>query len=336
MRRAPSSPQPVPDAKITPWPDERENTPPPSIRRGRGMRDWIVLIAAVILGIYVLGFLLLLLDSPGSGGNLFRGGGSIALIPVEGEITSSPGNGVTSYQEIIQSLDEASSNTSVRAVLLEINSGGGSVVATHQVVTRIREMDKPVVAWIGEAGASGAYYIAAAGNHIIADPDAITGSIGVISRQPKFYELLEKIGVEWVTIQTGELKDIGSPFRAMTEEERELFEQLVEESFLEFVKDIRSFRGDNLVEERFLEVLDGRIVSGRQAVLAGLIDETGTREYAILKAGELGGIEGKPNVIVMREERFTLGDLLFAMGQQFGKGFTSSAAGLDTPALSAR
>lgn len=314
------------DPKLTPWEEEEVTQPPARRTRGRSIRDWLVLGIAVLLLLYVIGFLLVGLGMASEGGssNSFFSTGNLAWIPIQGEISSSGGSGNVSYAEVVDALDRANSDPSVDGIFLDIDSPGGSVVASKQIVAKIRTMNKPVIAWMGELGASGGYYIASSTDYVMADGDTITGSIGVISTHPNVEELLKKLGVSFENVKTGELKDIGSPYNEFSEKERELFQELVNEAFTGFVNDVRTFRGDKLNQTKFDGILDGRIVSGRQALDIGLIDQIGTREEAILKAGELIGAKGKPSLVPYIEKQFSLSDLLFSSGVQFGKGFQSS------------
>jgi len=314
-----SAPAPVADdPKITPWSEDEalEATPSPHSRtRGRSMRDWIVLGLAFLLMFYVAlfligGFSTSTSNNSSSSGFTFGGSSSVAVIPIQGEIA----------------LEDAESDPSVGAIFLDIDSSGGSVVASKQVVSKIRSIEKPVVSWIGDVGASGAYYIASATDYASADADSITGSIGVISMQPNLEELMQKIGVKMNTVKTGELKDIGSPFNDFTEEEKNVMQAIVDEAFESLKNDVLSFRGEKINPTLFAETLDGRILSGRQALNVGLIDATITREEALVKAGEMMGAEGKPNVKFYLEKELTWWDLLFSAGASFGKGISSGVS----------
>lgn len=322
------------DPKITPWMDDEvlETTPSPHSRtRGRSMRDWIVLGLAFFLMFYVAlflvgGFSSSSSNSSPSSGFSFGGASDVAIIPIQGEITSYSSKDTTGFPEIISALEEAEADPAVGVILLDIDSGGGSVVASKQVVAKIRTLEKPVMSWIGDVGASGAYYIASSTDYATADADSITGSIGVISMQPSIEELMQKIGVKMNTVKTGELKDIASPFNEFTDEEKQILQAIVDEAFESFKSDVRSFRGEKINPTLFEEVLDGRILSGRQALNVGLLDATLTREEALVKAGEMMGIEGKPSVRYYLEKELTIWDLLFSAGASFGKGISSSIA----------
>ncbi len=327
------------DPRITPWEEEPTPEAGPRKPRGRTMRDWLVLAAAFLLALYVIGFLLSgITDSPSGATSLFSSGAHVAWIPIQGEIVSNGSSGTVNDGIVVDALDRANKDPAIDAIFLDIDSPGGSVVASKQIVAKIREIDKPVVSWIGELGASGAYYIAASSDYIISDGDSITGSIGVISILPNFTGLMEKLGVQMDSIKTGELKDVGSPYNTLTDEEKAIFQGLVDEAFVAFVNDLRTFRGDRLNQSKFDGVLDGRIVSGRQALDIGLVDQVGTRQEALLKVSELAGFEGKPTLHPFIEEEFTLSDLIFSSGVQFGKGFVSSIESKSTndPSIQAK
>ncbi len=318
------------DPRVTPWSEEDHDQPIPKRPRGRSVRDWLVLGLAFLLVFYVVAFLVASFTTTSSTtgesrGNFFSlSGGDIALIPIHGEISSLTSSSSIGYQDVINALEAADNDSSISVIFLDIDSPGGSVVASKQIVSKIIEVEKPIVSWIGEAGASGGYYIASATDYVMADEDSITGSIGVISIQPNLTELLEKIGVRMETIKTGELKDIGSPYNEFTEEERSVLQTIIEEAFTSFVNDVKTFREGKLNATLFEDVLDGRILSGRQAKAIGLIDETGTRAFAIKKAAELGGIKGTPTIQLFFEREVTLRELLFGAGASIGEGIVSS------------
>ncbi len=317
---------PEKDPHITPWQEDEPRSDPLPVRRpDRGMRDWLVLGLAGLLLFYVILFLVVGPQLPsGKSAGFWPSGGGIAVIPLKGEISSSTGSDSIGFQDVVNALEEAENDESVRVIFLDIESGGGSVVSSKQIVAKLREIEKPTVSWIGEVGASGAYYAASATDYVMADADSITGSIGVISVQPNVKDLFEKIGVKVESIKTGNLKDAGSPFDELTPEEKQIFQLLVEQAFEAFKSDLISFRGEKLDRTKFEPVLDGRILSGKQAMEIGLIDELGTREAAIKKAVELGGIQGEPTLIPYLEKPFTLRDFLFSAGVEFGKGLKAA------------
>ncbi len=252
--------------------------------------------------------------------------GEIAVIPIKGDITSSSGSfsySMTSSQ-IAEKIRQADADPLINAIFLDIDSGGGSVVATKEIVYAVRETKKPVVAYIGEVGASGAYYIAAASDLVVSDEDSLTGSIGVISTSTNLEGLMEKLGVKMSILKEGEFKDMGSPYRDLTEEEEKLLQEILLQASTNFKENILEFRGDKLNSIQFYEIADGRIFTGKKAVEYGLIDFTGSRQFALKKTAELAGIKGEPALREYGEIETDFFSLLAKSGYSFGSGFISS------------
>src|SRR3989338_2598957 len=173
-------------------------------------------------------FLLLLIIAvailfPAAAGGAYKAQG-VAIIPLKGEIKKEGGGAFAqtfTANEIISMIDEADKNPAVGAVFLDIDSPGGEVVASKQIAYKVHETKKPVYSYINSVGASGGYYAAAASDYIMADPDSITGSIGVISVMFNAEGLLEKLGLKATVLKEGGFKDTGSPFSELTAEKRE-------------------------------------------------------------------------------------------------------------------
>lgn len=229
------------------------------------------------------------------------GQADIAIFPIRGAISSasgSPFNDVTpSADDIVKGLRRARRDN-VNAILLQINSPGGSAAASQEIfdeLIRLREeTDIPVVASFGDVAASGGYYVACAANHIVSNPSTITGSIGVIIQSNKIFELLNNIGIRAVIVKSGPYKDLLSPFRETTEEERQILQSLVDEIYEQFLEAVALGRDIPLDEVRSLA--DGRIFSGSQALELGLVDSIGNYSDAIDIAAELAGISETPTV----------------------------------------
>jgi protease-4 len=215
----------------------------------------------------------------------------VAIVRVEGPI-------LDSYQTV-EELQAFADDPLVKAIVIRIDSPGGGVVPSQEIynaVKRVRkEHNKTVVASMGTVAASGGYYIAVATDRILANPGTLTGSIGVIMQMANFQELLEKIGVKSVVIKTGKFKDLGSPFRPMMEEERQLLEGVMNDTLSQFIEAVADGRSMDAAEVE--QLADGRVFTGRQAKSVLLIDEIGDLHDAIKLAGELGGIEGTPRVL---------------------------------------
>lgn len=227
----------------------------------------------------------------------------IALIRVEGVIMDA--------QSTVGELKRFGDNPSVKAIVLRIDSPGGGVVPSqeiHDAVQRVRQKgNKMVIASMGSVAASGGYYIAAATDRIIANPGTLTGSIGVIMEMANVEGLLKKIGVEGVVVKSGKFKDVGSPLRKMSDEERALLQSVMDDVHKQFIEAVAAGRA---LESTAVQALaDGRIFTGRQAKDAKLVDELGDLEYAIQLAADLAGIEGEPKVVEPRR-RFSIRELL--------------------------
>lgn len=227
----------------------------------------------------------------------------IALIRIEGVIVDS--------QATVGELKRFSENPSIKAIVLRIDTPGGGVVPSQEIydaVKRVRgKANKAVIASMGSVAASGGYYIAAATDRIVANPGTLTGSIGVIMETANLEGLLQKIGVEGVVIKSGKYKDVGSPLRKMSAEERGLLQAVMDDVHKQFIEAVAEGRSMELRAAQMLA--DGRIFTGRQAKDAKLVDELGDLEDAIQLAAEVVGIEGEPKVVEPRR-RFSIRELL--------------------------
>lgn len=226
----------------------------------------------------------------------------IAVIYLDGVIsgTRTPGNllsGRGGMEELIKQLHLAAADKSVKAIVLRINSPGGSTTATEEVageIKKIRENGKLVVTSMGDIAASGGYWIAACTDKIYANPTTLTGSIGVYMPYSNWEELYKKIGIRQEKIKSGAHKDILSSDRPMTPKEREILQSMVNEIYESFVDVVAE--GRDMDPETVRQLADGRIYTGRQAREAGLVDELGNL-YDVIDATALAaGIEGKPKV----------------------------------------
>jgi protease-4 len=283
----------------------------------RQSRKWVLVfgLAVLICGAGVVAGTLVLAAFSGAWGPGVGTGDAVAVVRVEGILIS--GESSTSYtrgafsEQVIRQLERAESDTSVRAIVLRINSPGGSAVSSNEIYEKLLGIDKPIIASMGEVAASGGFYVACAADKIVANLATTTGSIGVISQILDLEELLGKVGVEVVVVKSGSYKDVGSFHRQMTDEERALFQAMSDEVYDSFVKIVA--QGRELSEERVRELADGRIYTGLQAWQLGLVDELGNLPRAIELAAEMGGIEGEPRLVEYRRREPSLLDLLFGM-----------------------
>lgn len=201
-------------------------------------------------------------------------------IPISGTITTTGQQSLFSNavgsQTIADKIDAANEDPNVEAVVLEINSPGGAPVASHEIVRAVDRLDKPVVAQIREAGASGAYWIASAADYVVADPVSITGSVGVVGSYLEFSGLLDDYNVSYQRFVAGEYKDLGSPFKNVSEDEEALFQEKIDLLGEYFLEDVVENRG--LTPEQEARVATAQIFVGVESVEAGLVDELGGRQ----------------------------------------------------------
>jgi protease-4 len=259
---------------------------------------FIFILILVAIGFIRLGFVAFEEDEfPWSNGD------RIALIEISGVISESG--------EVIENLKKYGQQERIKGIVLRIDSPGGGVVPAQEIykaVLEIKEKGKPVIASMGNIAASGGYYIACAADEILANPGTITGSIAVIMALSNFEELLEKIGLKATVIKTGKHKDMGSPLRPLTEEEKSLLQGLLDDVHYQFIEAVA--QGRKLPLEKIKELADGRIFTGRQAKNLGLIDQLGTLEDAINYTGKLAKIPGKPKVVRPEKKRGLLSWML--------------------------
>ena len=265
--------------------------------RNRAVRRRTVFAAALLiyLGVAALfvAALSVALAPEGGGGSLF--GARIALVELDGPIID--------VDDLLRELKGHRDNPMIKAVVIRINSPGGVVAPTqelHAALARLREAGKPVVASLGSVAASGGYYVAVAADKIYANPGTLTGSIGVIMRLANVDGLLKKVGVDFVVVKAGQLKDIGNFARAMTPEERRVLQVMLEDVHAQFIDAVAS--GRKLDRARVLAFADGRIVSGHQAKALNMIDQLGGLEEALDGAAALAGIPKPPRVVGPRRK----------------------------------
>ena len=231
-------------------------------------------------------------------------GNKIGVIPINGVIKDADG--------IIEQLTRFRRDKGIKAIILRIDSPGGGVGPSQEIhsETRRTTQAKKVIASLGSLTASGAYYIAAGADKIVANPGTLTGSIGVLMEFITIEELLKKIGIEMQVIKSGEFKDIGALNRKMTDREREMLIRLLEDIRNQFVTAVAD--GRNMPREKVLEIADGRIFSGREAKEIGLVDNLGNFQDAVDLAKKMANIKGEVKLVYPeRKRRSLLWDLLF-------------------------
>jgi protease IV len=251
----------------------------------------VIIVMLVFVGAFAIGI-------------LGRGlGDRIGVVEIEGMITQS-GDAMT---DIVRFRED----DSIKGVILRINSPGGAVGPTQEIYREARKLreKKKVFVSMGGVCASGGYYIASAGEKIYANPSTITGSIGVIMEQTVIEDLLKKIGVQANTLKAGEYKDVGSPFRKMTDEERAYLNRILTGIHDQFIADVAAGRG--MAVESARKLSDGRIYTGTQAMEVKLVDNIGTFYDCRDDLKKALNIKGKP-VLVYGKRPFSFAKWLFS------------------------
>jgi len=245
-------------------------------------------------------------------GRAFSTAEKVGVVTVEGIIRDS--------REITEQIENFAGNDKIRAVVLRIDSPGGGVAPAQEIYEAVLQLKrkKKVVASMGSVAASGGYLIACAANTIVANPGTITGSISAVMHFANVEELMKKIGLKSSVVKSGRYKDIGSPVREMTTEEKVLLQSLVDDIYDQFL-DVVS-RDRKIPKEDLKKIADGRIFSGRQARQLKIVDELGDLGYAVRLAGKLTGIQGTPETVYPEKKPLRLWELL---SQQIFSSFIS-------------
>ena len=257
----------------------------------------ILMILVAAFGLGVIFFAVLYLATLVSGGRSSRplaplpGMDKVALVKIEGLLVNA--------DHIVEEINDHADDSSIKAIIIRIDSPGGGVVVSQEIYNAVLNArntgKKKVVMSLGSVAASGGYYIAAAGDRIVANPGTLTGSIGVKMEFANVEKLLEKIGVKGMVVKAGEYKDIGSPYREMSEPEKKLLQAVIDDVHSQFIEAVA--KGRNLPEADVKAIADGRVFTGRQALQLKLVDQLGDLEDSILAAAEMAGIKGKPKIV---------------------------------------
>ena len=262
---------------------------------------WMLWVAGAVLVLMVIGLIRGPARQPWQAG----GGPKVGLVKIEGVIMSS--------ERVIRQLEEFSRRKDIEAILVRINSPGGTVAASQEIYQKLKAVSsagsKPVIASLGTVAASGGYYVALAADTLMANPGTTTGSIGVILDYPVATDLLSKLGVQMEVVKSGALKDAGSPFRPPTAQDRRSFQRVIDDLHAQFVEVVAEERGMDLAEVKMLAT--GEIFSGRQAVDNGLVDLLGGFDDALSLIAALLDTEQRPVLVrPVERRRLSLWDLL--------------------------
>lgn len=257
-----------------------------------------IMALAAIVAVFIvinIGIFIVLKGKKGLSSSLSRQD-KIAVIEISGIITDSA--------DTIRQIKKYRDDKEIKGIILRINSPGGAVAPSQEIyeeVEKLKGYNKKVVVSMSTLAASGGYYIAAPADKIIANPGTITGSIGVIMSFSNMTELLKKIGMKPEVVKSGKYKDMGSPLRDMTEEDRMMFQGLIDDVYNQFVEVVAKHRKMQIDEVK--KIADGRILSGRQAKEMGLVDELGNFERAVRYISDMVGIKGEPYILKEEEEK---------------------------------
>lgn len=235
-------------------------------------------------------------------------GEKVAVVRVEGMVLDA--------RQVVEALERQAKDPKVKAIVLRVDSPGGAVAPTQEIFRAVRALSKKkrVVASLGSMATSGGYYVACAAERIVANPGTLTGSIGVVVHLANFEKLLSKLGIEGQVVKSGDFKDMGSMYRPLSERERNILQEVVNDVHEQFVEDVA--RSRNMELEKVRTIADGRIFSGRQAKGLGLVDELGGLKEAIQLAAKMAQIKGEPLVLEEPKEKFSL--LRWLLDSSFG------------------
>ena len=232
-------------------------------------------------------------------------GDKIAVVDLDGVILSP--------KQVVPQLKKFADDSSIKAIIIHINSPGGGVAASEEIykeVKRIRdEKKKRIVASIETVGASGAYYVASATNKIYADNGSIVGSIGVIAEWVNYADLLRWAKLKDITMKAGEFKDTGSPTREMTPAEREYLQSLIDNMHTQFIQAVA--QGRHAKEEDIRSIANGKVWTGEQAYSMKLVDQIADFEGAVKDTAKSVGISGEPTLVRPAKDKRSVLDLLF-------------------------
>ncbi len=290
--------------------------------RRRGRRGWwiaLIVVLVLVLGCgCVVPSILVMRGSSGTKSTFgSMGGDAVAVIHVDGAIAGTGDySGYITPEYFLDQISQAEDDRRVKAIVLRVDSPGGTVAASEEIAEYVRTCSKPVVVSIGDVGASGAYMMASQADEIWAMPGSTVGSIGVISEIPNVAGLLEKVGVEFQVITAGKYKDAGSPYRELSEEERALIKGEVDEAYEQFIGIVA--KGRKMTTQEVTELATGWAWSGDKAKKLGLIDEIGTYQQALDAAADRGGIKGDYDTVTYEDEFSTLLSPLLGLADRLG------------------
>ena len=268
-------------------------------------RDSKIVLSIVFGGLFIMIILILgisaLIGSSDSSINMSPNGDTVAIIPLHGEIaygsSGITGGSVITPEMVQDAISKAESDSSVSSILLDVNSPGGSPVASEEIMGIIKDSKKPVVVWISDVGASGAYLAASSADEIVASPSSMVGSIGVIMELTDLSKYYQMNGINKYSIKAGQYKDMGADYRNLTTDEKNMLQGMVDQDYDHFITIVSDNR--HLDKNYTKSIAEGKIYTGTQAKDLKLVNDTGGKTHALDIAAKLGGIKGSYNTVTI-------------------------------------
>jgi protease-4 len=278
-------------------------------------------LIAILVVFFFVGVTVIAFKFVGKGKMPLVAGEKVGVVEIKGLIADS--------KAVLRQLDRFSEDPAIKAIVVRINSPGGAVGPSQEILREVEKVrkKKKIVASLGTVAASGGYYIACGADLIMANKGTATGSIGVIMQFTNAEALTKKIGLDFFTLKSGRYKDVGSPFRSMTPEEREYMQHLLDNIYQQFLSDVA--RNRKIPLEKLKGLAEGKVYTGEEAQQVGLVDEFGNLPDAIDRAGKLAGIKGKVEAVYPAKEGFSILRLL--LGEEAEETLTNLTLSLPYP-----
>ena len=291
------------DVVVTPPP------PPAPPRKSRVPSFFFGLFSGCLIGIIFFSFIAALIGAARNQTTTstdFFSPNKVAVVPIEGEIFEA--------RETLDLLHRYADTSTVKAIVIRLNTPGGAVVPSQEIYEEIRKIKsrthKPVVASLDSVAASGGFYIASACDEVVSNPGSITGSIGVILQWMNIKDLVAWAKMKPETIYSGAMKDTGDPMKDLTEPERAYLQRITEQLHAQFIHAVAEGRKGKMTEEEVARIADGRVFIGEEALQLKLVDRIGNLDDAVNVAAGMAHIHGRPGILYPRKHRPNLLDLL--------------------------
>jgi len=268
-------------------------------------RDNKIILSIILGGLFIIILLLItlsaLIGNSNNGLSMNPNGDTVAIIPLQGEIgyeaSNSSDQTIITPEMVQTAISKAESDSSISSIVIDLNSPGGSPVASEEIMNTINESKKPVVVWISDVGTSGAYLAASSADEIVASPSSMVGSIGVIIELTDLSKYYQANGINKYSIKAGQYKDMGSDYRPLTTAETNMLQGMVDQDYNHFIDIVSVNR--HLDTNYTNNIAQGKIYTGTQAKDLKLVDETGSEKSATDIAAKLGGIKGSYNTVTI-------------------------------------